>query len=78
MARLDFDADPRPIFQQIADDLMARVEAGELGPRLPSVRRIADEYGVAHATAAHAVRELVRQGRAATTPGRGTWVVRGD
>ncbi|WP_352231460.1 GntR family transcriptional regulator [Actinomadura sp. NBRC 104425] len=61
---------------QIADDLWQRVAAGELGPRLPSVRAIGSEYDVAHATAAHAVQELVRRGQAITTPGRGTWAVR--
>lgn len=71
---IDLDA-PEPLFRQIAADLERRIGAGEIGRRLPGVRTIAETYGVAHATAARAVRELVERGVATSVPGRGTFVV---
>lgn len=71
---IDFDA-PEPLYVQIADDLQRRIAAGEVKRRLPSVRAIAETYGVAHATAAHAIQELTRRGAVKTTPGRGTFVI---
>ncbi|MFI0454355.1 GntR family transcriptional regulator [Actinomadura sp. 6N118] len=72
---IDFDA-PEPLYVQIADDLQRRIAADEIGRRLPGVRTIAETYGVAHATAAHAVQELSQRGIVKTTPGRGTFVQR--
>jgi GntR family transcriptional regulator len=75
--RVSIDMDgPDPLYVQIADLLEARIAAGTIGRRLPSVRTIAEEFGVAHATAAHAVQELTRRGVVKTTPGRGTFVQR--
>jgi DNA-binding GntR family transcriptional regulator len=72
---IDMDG-PDPLYVQIADLLEARIAAGAIGRRLPSVRTIAQDFGVAHATAAHAVQELTRRGVVRTTPGRGTFVQR--
>lgn len=71
---IDFDA-PEPLYVQISDDLQRRITSGEIGRRLPGVRVLAETYGVANATAAHAVQELTRRGVVQTTPGRGTFVV---
>lgn len=74
---IDLDG-PTPLFRQIADDLQRRIAAGEIERRLPGVRVIAATYGVAHATAARAVQELVSRGVVVSVPGRGTFVVRAD
>ncbi|MFB4303039.1 GntR family transcriptional regulator [Actinomadura sp. NTSP31] len=72
---IDMDG-PDPLYVQIADILETRIAAGAIGRRLPSVRAISEDFGVAHATAAHAVQELARRGVVKTTPGRGTFVLR--
>ncbi len=65
-----------PPFARIAAKLRARVEAGELRPGdpLPSTRQLVRKYHVALATAAHALRELARQGVAEAIPRVGTVV----
>jgi DNA-binding transcriptional regulator YhcF (GntR family) len=57
----------------------ARVDAGDLQPgtRLPSVRALAEELGVAANTVARAYRELEHAG-VVTTRGRAGTVVNGD
>lgn len=73
--------DPRPPYRQAADDLRKRISKGEFGPgeRLPSIRDLAAEYGVAPQTMQNALRELrnaklvvAQQGRAffVRDPGR--------
>jgi GntR family transcriptional regulator len=56
--------DPRPASVQIADDLRSRIEAGELaqGAKLPSIRDLASEYGVAQMTANGALQTLRAEG----------------
>jgi GntR family transcriptional regulator len=65
--------DPRPPYRQAADDLRKRISKGEFGPgeKLPSIRALAAEYGVAAQTMQNALRELreaklvvAQQGRA--------------
>ena len=53
---------PVPRYQQIAGILRGRIEAGELEPDrpIPSETAIQQEFGVARATARHAV-ELLRE-----------------
>jgi DNA-binding transcriptional regulator YhcF (GntR family) len=73
--------DPRPPFRQAADDLRKRIEKKEFGAgqRLPSIRDLAAEYGIAPQTMQNALRELrnadlvvAQQGRAffVRDPGR--------
>ena len=65
--------DPRPPYRQAADDLRKRISKGEFGKgeKLPSIRDLATEYGVAPQTMQNALRELrnaqlvvAQQGRA--------------
>jgi GntR family transcriptional regulator len=65
------DVPPRPlpggigyVFMQLADDLAARIRAGEFRPgsRLPGRARLAAEYGVAEMTVRRAVEELEARG----------------
>ena len=53
-------ASPTPPFEQLRAQLVAAVASGELalGDRLPTVRRLAEELGVAPGTVARAYREL--------------------
>lgn len=65
------DVPPRPlpggigyVYAQLADDLEARVRAGEFPPgsRLPGRGRLAAEHGVAEMTVRRAVEELEARG----------------
>lgn len=68
--------DPRPSYLQVAARLRDAVTDGTypLGSRLPSVRALAEEYGVATATAAKATDVLKREGIVQGRPGLGTVV----
>lgn len=50
--------DPRPAYEQIADDLRARISSGQLTGRLPSTRDLSAAYGVAMATLQQAMSRL--------------------
>ncbi|PNE42186.1 GntR family transcriptional regulator [Streptomyces noursei] len=65
-----------PPYRQIADAVRARVDAGELAPgdRVPSTRRITQEWGVAMATATKALAALRQEGVVRVVPGVGTVV----
>jgi DNA-binding GntR family transcriptional regulator len=67
--------DPRTPSVQIADDLRARIDSGEFaaGVRLPSIRDLATEYGVAPMTAQGALQRL-REERLVYASGRGHFV----
>ena len=65
-----------PLYVQIADDIAARIQRGELQPNrlIPSENRITQEYGVARGTARKALQLLRDRGLVVTVPGRGTFV----
>ena len=67
--------DPRAPSVQIADDLRSRIESGEFAPdaKLPSIRDLASEYGVAPMTAQGALQRL-REERRVYSSGRGHFV----
>lgn len=67
---------PVPPFEQVRAQLAVRVTSGELvaGARLPTVRQLADELGLAVNTVARAYRELETAGLVETR-GRGGTVV---
>jgi DNA-binding transcriptional regulator YhcF (GntR family) len=66
-------------YEQIRAQLVEQVERGELGPgdRLPTVRRLAEDLGVAANTVARAYRELEQAG-VIETRGRAGSFVTGD
>jgi DNA-binding transcriptional MocR family regulator len=68
--------DRRPLYVQIADDVVTRIERGELsaGERLPGVRELAARLGVGVVTASQAYDLLARRGSAVARSGRGTFV----
>jgi GntR family transcriptional regulator len=63
-------------YRQIAAILRGRIQAGEYQPgqRLPGIKDLMDEYGVAHLTANKALRVLAEEGIAELSPGRGFYV----
>lgn len=67
---------PVPPFEQIRARIADLVAAGELpaGTRLPSVRALAGDLGIAPNTVVHAYRELEAAGVVRTARGKGTVV----
>jgi GntR family transcriptional regulator len=65
-----------PLYLQIAEGLLERIEAGELAPgtRLPAERELAGQLGVNRLTIRRALRVLEGQGLISRKPGRGTHV----
>jgi DNA-binding transcriptional regulator YhcF (GntR family) len=68
-----------PPYEQVREQVRAQVEAGELlpGTKLPTVRRLAADLGLAANTVARAYRELEALG-VIETRGRAGSVVSGD
>ena len=68
--------DPRPPYQQEADDQRRLVTEGQYlpGTRLPSVRRLADEYRLAPQTVQNALRVLREEGLVVSQQGRAYFV----
>jgi GntR family transcriptional regulator len=68
--------DPRPMYQQIIDQITARVMAGDWGPGqpLPSIRELAANSGVSVITVKRAYEELERAGVIQTRHGKGSVV----
>ena len=66
----------QPPYRRIVDELRARIVSGDLRPgdRVPSVRQIAQRWGVAAATATKVVAALRDEGLAETKVGSGTVV----
>jgi DNA-binding transcriptional regulator YhcF (GntR family) len=76
--RLDASLGDAP-YQQIRSQIAVQVSSGRLAPgtRLPTVRALAAELGIAANTVARAYRELEHTG-VVTTRGRAGTVVNGD
>jgi GntR family transcriptional regulator len=74
-------SDPRPMYQQIVDQVTAKVMAGDwaAGQPLPSIRELAAASLVSVITVRRAYEELERAGVIATRQGKGSVVAdRGD
>lgn len=70
---LDHDA-PVPLHQQLADLLRQQIQAGKLTGRVPSILSLAQEHGVSHRTAAHALTTLRDEGAIVSVRGKGYYV----
>ena len=70
---VDHDS-PEPVYQQVAGILRRQIERGELTSRVPSVRTIAQEYGVSHITADRALSVLRQEGLIVSVRGKGSYV----
>lgn len=67
----------RPLWRQVAAEIIRRVEEGAYPPgsQIPSTLGIAQEFGVANATAAKAMRHVREAGYTRGEVGLGTYVV---
>src|SRR3954470_4925468 len=67
---------PDPPFEQVRAAFERRIESGELaaGVRIPTVRRLADDLGIAANTVARAYRELEQAGLIETRGRAGSFV----
>ncbi|MGA5561728.1 GntR family transcriptional regulator [Streptomyces platensis] len=65
-----------PPYRRIVDAIRSRIDSGELAPgdRVPSTRRITQEWGVAMATATKVLTTLRQEGVVRAVPGVGTVV----
>lgn len=75
-----FAVDPNsstPVFAQLADCVTEGVKSGEVAPgtRLPPVRQLASDLGIAANTVAKAYRQLESEGHVATRGRNGTVVL---
>ena len=70
------EADKRPIYLQVVDEIKGLVARGELEPgvALPPVRQVAADLGVNLNTIAAAYRELQREGLVVVRHGAGAFV----
>ncbi|HMQ22643.1 MAG TPA: GntR family transcriptional regulator [Planctomycetota bacterium] len=68
--------DPRPMYQQIIDQITTRILAGDWSPSqaLPSIRELAASSGVSVITVKRAYEELERAGLIQTRQGKGSVV----
>lgn len=66
---------PVPLHAQLADILRSQIAAGELVPRVPSILSLAQEHGLSHRTADHALRTLASEGLIFAVRGKGFYVV---
>ena len=74
-ARVTVDHDsPEPLYRQVAALLRGRITSGEFTGRLPSLKTIAQEYGVSHITAEKAMDLLKEDGLVVVVVGRGAYV----
>ncbi|PRW61681.1 GntR family transcriptional regulator [Actinopolyspora mortivallis] len=75
MGKVDPD-DPRPPYQQLADELRSAIGGGEYSPgeRLPRQAEIADEYRVSVGTVKSALKVLREEGLIVSRQGEGSWV----
>lgn len=69
-------ADPTPVYEQIRSQITRMVAAGTLpaGARLPTIRQLASDLGLAKGTVAKAYEALLRDGTVASAGRRGTVV----
>lgn len=65
-----------PLYRQIMDAIISRVESGELpvGYQLPTVRELAAELGTSPGTVKHAYDRLAHMGLIEKTQGRGSFI----
>jgi DNA-binding GntR family transcriptional regulator len=71
---IDHDA-VTPLYEQLAAILRGQIERGELAGRVPSVKTLTQQYGVAQGTAERALRLLRDEGLVQSRIGRGHFVV---
>jgi GntR family transcriptional regulator len=71
---IDHDAE-EPLYLQLAAILRGQIASGALERRVPSVKTLTEEYGVAQGTAERALAVLREEGLIRSRMGRGHFVV---
>jgi DNA-binding GntR family transcriptional regulator len=71
---IDHDAE-EPLYLQLAGIPRGQIERGELERRIPSVKTLTEQYGVAQGTAERALSVLREEGLIRSRMGRGHFVV---
>ena len=71
---IDHDAE-EPLYLQLAAILRSQIQAGKLVRRVPSVKSLTQQYGVAQGTAERALAVLKEEGLVRSRIGRGHFVV---
>jgi DNA-binding FadR family transcriptional regulator len=61
-------------YMQIADDIVRRINEGEIKHKLPSEWAMVEEYGASYTTVRRAMKELRKREVIASQHGRGTFV----
>jgi DNA-binding GntR family transcriptional regulator len=74
---LDHDAET-PLYRQLAAILRERIMSGEITRRVPSVKTLTQEFGIAQGTAERALAMLRGEGLIRSAMGRGHFVVPAD
>jgi GntR family transcriptional regulator len=70
--------EPTPLYMQLAAILREQIKRGELTGRVPSIKTLAQQYGVAMGTAERALVILRDEGVITVVVGRGAFVTRRD
>lgn len=65
---------PEPVYLQLAAIIRSQIQDGTLTSRIPSVRTLAQEYGVSHVTAAKSLGVLKSEGLIVSVRGKGAYV----
>ena len=70
------NSSPKPIYQQISQQIKSQIISGELkeGEGLPSIRKLAQELHISVITTKRAYEELEKEGFIDTVGGKGTFV----
>lgn len=65
-----------PSYVQLADQIRAALDAGELEPLqpVPSIKELVEQTGLSQGTVQKAINMLIRENRVFTVSGRGTFV----
>ena len=71
---LDHDS-PVPLHQQLAGLLRDQITRGQITGRVPSILSLAQEHGISHRTAAHALTTLRDEGLITSVRGKGYYVI---
>lgn len=65
---------PVALHEQLAGILRGRISSGELSGRIPSIKSLAQEYGLSHRTVERALNTLKDEGLVVALLGKGYYV----
>lgn len=65
---------PAPGYAQLAAQLRAKIQSGEITGRLPSLTKLCEQSGLSLSSVQHAVKVLKDEGLVVAARGRGTFV----